>query len=174
MEFAEALVEGGEAGVPGAGELGEIGVSDLTVPGDSRRGDVRVREIVWPELVPWVGKRAGEDGVRGSGGLALADKQAYKTALSDRAGGEVLGRSGEPALRGGVMNVVLYEEGYEHIRVQEDGHWPSSSSRRTSSDVMIFPRRATGSPVSGLLAGSLEPPELRPRRISRATAWLNV
>jgi hypothetical protein len=69
--------------------------------------------------------------------------------------------------------VIVDEQGNEHVRVEEDGHRSSSSSRLTSSVVIVLPRCTTGRPVRALMAALPGPPVLSPRRISQATVWLS-
>ena len=73
-----------------------------------------------------------------------------------------------------MVNMILDEQGDKHISVEQNGHLSSSSSRLTSSEVMVLPRCATGSPVRALLVTSPELPELSARRMSPATVWLSV
>ena len=84
---------------------------------------IGVRDIVSPEFVPGVGGRALEDRVRRfSGRLALADEQPHEAALGDRAGREVAGHIGEPVLGGLMVDMIVDEQGNEHVRIKEDGH----------------------------------------------------
>ena len=58
-----------------------------------------------------------------------------------------------------MVNMILNEQGDQHIRVEENGHRSPSSSRRTSSLVIVLARCATRRPVRTRLAGAGE--ELR-------------
>jgi len=60
----------------------------------------------------------------------------------------------EPVLGRRVVHVIIDEQRDEHVGVEEDGHCSSSSSRRTSSVVMVLPRCTTGRPVRSLVASS--------------------
>jgi hypothetical protein len=80
----EGLIERREAGRTTAGELGEVGIGDLTVTDNSGGRDVGVRDVVRPELVPLVGGQTTQDGAGCLGGLAFADQQADQAALGDR------------------------------------------------------------------------------------------
>jgi hypothetical protein len=151
VQLGHGLVEGGEPGSAGPRELGQIGFGDLAVADDSLDRDVRVRKIIGPELVLRVAGGRRQDRPRRSGGLALPDEQAQQAALGDRAGREGAVQSREPVLGGRVLNVIVDEQRDEHVGVEEDGHWSSSSSCRTSSVVIVLPRCATGRPVRALV-----------------------
>src|SRR5690242_6426232 len=150
-------------------ELGQVRVGDLAVADDPLDGDVRVGNVVRPEFVPGAGGSLAEYSTRRGGWLAFADEQPHQAALCHGASGEAAGRVGEPVLRGCVMNVVGDEQGDKDVGVEEDRHWSSSSSPRTSSVVIVRPRCTTGSPVRSLVAVSAGWPEPSPRRMSCAT-----
>jgi len=154
----------------GPRELCQISVGHLAVTDDSLGRDIGVRDIVRAEFMPRIGSGAVEDLSCHTGWLTFADEQSYQAALSDRARREVFAYACEPVLGGIMVNMILNEQGGEHVRVEENGHLSSSSSRRTSSLVIVLPRCATGRPVRALLLISPTLPELSPRRISPATA----
>ena len=76
-------------------------------------------------------------------------------------------------LGGRMVNVIVDEQGDEHVSVEKNGHRSSSSNRLTSSEVMVLPRCVTGRPVRVLRVTSPELPELSPRRMSPATVLLS-
>jgi hypothetical protein len=72
--------------------------------------------------VPRVAGGPVENCLRGGGRLALADEQAHEAALGNRAGCEVPAGAGEPVLSSHMVNVIIDEQGDEHVRVEQDGH----------------------------------------------------
>jgi hypothetical protein len=151
--LGQALVEGCEVAAMHASQLCQVGISYLPVADDALGWHAGVLDVIGPELVSLVAGRAGQDGPCRGGGLALPGEQAHQAALGDRAGCEALAERGEPVLGWAVVDVVFHEQGYEQVRVEEDAHRSSSSRRRTSSEVIVLPSRATGSPVRVLVRG---------------------
>src|SRR5215470_7753664 len=96
---------------------------------DSLGGNIGVRDVVGPELMPRVGGGPVEDLSCRNGRLAFADEQAHQAALGDRAGREASAEGAEPVLGGHMVNMILDEQGDEHISVEQNGHLSSSSSR---------------------------------------------
>src|ERR1019366_200791 len=77
VQLSHRLVERGEPGPAGSGELGQVSVGYLTMTDDSLNGNVGVRKIVGPEFVPRVGGGPGEDRSRMPGdGHTVADRLA--------------------------------------------------------------------------------------------------
>ena len=74
------LVERGEPGTSGPGELGKVSVGYLAMADDPLNGNTGVLDIVGPEFVPWVGGGPAENCLRGGGRLAFADEQAHEAA----------------------------------------------------------------------------------------------
>ena len=116
------LVEGGEPGSVGPRELCQVSIGHLAVTDDSLGGDIGVQDIVGPEFMPRVGGGAVEDLSCRGARLAFADEQPHQAALSDRARREVSAHADEPVLGGTMVNMILDEEGDEHVRVEENGH----------------------------------------------------
>lgn len=122
VQLGYRLVERGEPGTAGPGELGQVSVGDLTVSDDPLNGNVRVPDIVGPEFVPRVAGSPVENCLRGGGRLAFADEQAHEAALCNRAGCEVPAGADEPVLSSHMVNVIIDEQRDEHVRVKQDGH----------------------------------------------------
>jgi hypothetical protein len=122
VQLGHRLVERGEPGTAGPGELGQVSVADLTVADDPPNGNLRVPDIAGPEFVPRVAGDPGQNCLRGGGRLAFADEQAHETALGNRAGCEVPAGADEPVLSSHMVNVIINEQGDEHVRVEQDGH----------------------------------------------------
>ncbi len=122
VKLGHRLVECSEPGSVCPCELCQVSIGHLTVTNDSLGGDIGVRDIVGPEFMPRVGGGADEDLSCRAGRLAFADEQPHQAALSDRARREVSAHTDEPVLGGAMVNVILYEEGDEHVRVEENGH----------------------------------------------------
>ena len=122
VELGHRLVERGEPGSVGPRELCQVSIGHLAVTDDSLGGDMGVRDIVGPEFVPRISGGAVEDLSCRAGRLAFADEQPYQAALSDRARREVSAHADEPVLGGTMVNMILNEEGDEHVRVEENGH----------------------------------------------------
>jgi hypothetical protein len=116
------LVERGEPGTSGPGELGKVSVGYLAMADDSLNGNTGVLDIVGPEFVPWVGGGPAENCLRGGGRLAFADEQAHEAALGNWAGREVPADADKPLLSCHVVDVIVDEQGDEHVRVEQDGH----------------------------------------------------
>ena len=122
VQLCHRLVERGEPGTASPSELGQVSVGDLTVSDDPLNGNVRVPDIVGPEFVPRVAGGPVENCLRGGGRLAFADEQAHETALGNWAGREVPAGADEPVLSSHMMNVIIDEQGDEHVRIEQDGH----------------------------------------------------
>jgi hypothetical protein len=122
VKLGHRLVERSEPGPVCPRELCQVSVGHLTVTDDSLGGHIGVRDIVGPEFMPRVGAGAVEDLSCRAGRLALSDEQSYQAALSDRAGREVAAHADEPVLGGTMVNMIVDEQGDEHVRVEENGH----------------------------------------------------
>ena len=103
-------------------ELCQISVGHLAVTDDSLGRDIGIRDIVRAEFMPRIGSGAVEDLSYHAGRLAFADEQSHQAALSDRARREVSAYACEPVLGGIMVNMILNEQGDEHVRVEENGH----------------------------------------------------
>jgi hypothetical protein len=122
LKLGHRLVERREPGSVCPRELCQVSIGHLAVTDDSLGGDIGVRDIVGPEFMPRIGRGAGEDLSCRAARLAFADEQPYQAALSDRARREVSVHADKPVLGGTMVNMILNEEGDEHIRVKENGH----------------------------------------------------
>jgi len=122
VQLGHRLVERGEPGTAGPGELGQVSACDLTVADDPLNGNVRVPGIVGPEFVPRVAGSPVENCLRGGGRLAFADEQAHEAALGNWAGREAPADADEPVLSSHMVNMIIDEQGDEHVRVEQDGH----------------------------------------------------
>ena len=122
VQLGHRLVERGEPGTAGPGELGQVSVSDLTMADDPLNGNVRVPGIVGPEFVPRIAGRPGQNYLGGGGQLAFADEQPHEAALGNWAGCEVPAGADEPVLSSHMVNVIIDEQGDEHVRVEQDSH----------------------------------------------------
>src|ERR1035438_7686746 len=58
VQLGHRLVERGEPGTAGPGELGQVSVGDLAMADDPLHGNIRVPDIVGPEFVPRVAGRS--------------------------------------------------------------------------------------------------------------------
>ena len=67
VQCGHRLVERGEPGTAGPGELGQVSAGDLTVADDPLNGNVRVPGIVGPEFVPRVAGDPSQNCLRGGG-----------------------------------------------------------------------------------------------------------
>ena len=118
VQRGQGLVERGEAGGAAARQLSEVGVGNLPVADDPGRPDVGIGDVVGPELVPRVGGHIGDDRAGRLGALAFAYQQPHQAALGDRAGGEATCPAGEPGLGRRVVDVIVYQQGNQHVRVE--------------------------------------------------------
>lgn len=122
VQLSHRLVERGELGTAGPGELGKVSVGYLAMTDYSLNGNIGIRDIVGPEFVPRVGGGPDENCLRSGGRLAFADEQAHEAALGNWAGREVSAYADKPVLSGHVVDMIVDEQSDEHVRVEEDGH----------------------------------------------------
>ena len=122
VKLGHRLIERSEAGSVCPRELCQVSVGHLTVTDDSLGGHIGVRDIIGPEFMPRIGAGAVEDLLCRAGQLAFTDEQSHQAALSDRAGREVAAHADEPVLGGTMVNMIVDEQGDEHVRVEEDSH----------------------------------------------------
>ena len=67
VQLGHRLVERGEPGTSGPGELDKVSVGYLAMADDSLNGNTGVLDIIGPEFVPWVGGGPAENCLRGGG-----------------------------------------------------------------------------------------------------------
>jgi hypothetical protein len=78
VQLGYRLVERGEPGTTGPGELGKVSIGDLMVADDPLNGNVRVPGITGPEFVPRAAGGPVQNCLRGGGRLAFADEHSSR------------------------------------------------------------------------------------------------
>src|SRR5439155_9559733 len=96
-----------------SGEMGQVGVGDLSVADYAVHLDLVIGDIIGPEVMMGAGGERLQDGPCGPRRLAFSKEQADQSAFCDRTGRKALGSAGEPGLRGRMVDVVDDNQGDE-------------------------------------------------------------
>lgn len=152
MQYGQPVIQSCETTLVCARKAGQISICDLAVAEDAAPVNCFVGKVIRPEMVAGMFQKATQNchGFLDILNDFFAHQVAQQCALGDWAGGEVAGVALCKPLYGSIMmHMVAVTQGDQNIPVKQRDH-KSSSSERTSSEVIGRLERKVGKPVMGL------------------------